>query len=198
MAGKFDKEILCIKKDTFFRSGSWEGFQQENLDEIYKLLLTESEFKLRADLEENREYLQIIPQVVLKFGETYYLHKQVNRNEKRLNSLCPLPLGGHVSEFELDKNSTEDSIQQALQRELREEVTTDFDVIKKTFLGVIYLDDNPVNSVHVGVVYVFEVSNNSAKVREEGLDTVGWMTVEYLKEHRDELTYWSRMIIDYL
>lgn len=198
MAGSFDKEILCIRKDVFFKSGFWTGFQQHDLDGIYQRLLNESEFCLRAELEDDKSYLQVIPQVILKYKDTYYLHKQVDRNEKRLNSLCPLPLGGHVSEFELDKSSSEDSIQQALTRELHEEVTTDFDIQEKTFLGVVYLDDNDVNSVHVGVVYVFDVSNNSAQVKEEGLESVGWVTVDYLRKNRDKLTYWSRLVIDYL
>ncbi len=194
----FDKEILCIKKDIFFAEDQWTGFRTEKLDESYNLLLEKSEFRLRADLENDPTYLQIIPQVLLRYGNKFYLHRQVNRNEKRLNSLCPLPLGGHVSEFELDKSSSEDSIQQALYRELSEEVTTDFEVTNKIFLGLVYLDDNDVNRVHIGVVYIFDVSNDSAKVKEEGLETVGWVDVQYLYDHKEELTYWSRLMVEYL
>lgn len=194
----YDKEILCIKKDVFFRDGKWTGFQQKDKEALYKRLLDDSEFRLRATLEDDKAYLQVIPQVILRYNNTYFLHKQVDRNEKRLNSLCPLLLGGHVSEIELDKASKEDYIQQALNREVAEEVTMNASITKRSFIGFIYLDDNDVNSVHVGVIHIFDVDGNDVKVREEGLETIGWVDVPYLKAHLEELTYWSRIAVDYL
>ncbi|MCC7304477.1 hypothetical protein IT418_03650 [bacterium] len=196
--GKFRQRNLLYKESCFFRDTNWRGFYSEDKELYYNRLLNESEFRLRAILEEDKTYLQVIPQVILRHEGKYFLHRQVKRNEARLNSLCPLFLGGHVAEVELDKNSSEDYIQQALNREIAEEVTMNAKIINKTFLGLIYLDDNEVNSVHIGVAYIFDVDGEDVKVREEGLETIGWVDKKYLQEHIEELTYWSRIVVDSL
>lgn len=198
----FDKEILCIQKEILFRDSKWGGFVKDSNNEIYNKLLKKSEFRLRAELETDSTFLQIIPQVIVKYNNTYFLHRQVKANEARLNSLCPLFFGGHVSEADLDKNSDVDYIQQALARELSEEVSIKADVITKTYLGTLYLDDNEVNKVHIGVAYMYEIDSPTVDTIETQGDTVleslGWKSLDWLKEHREELTYWSSVIIDYI
>lgn len=111
---KMKQKILCIKSEKLFKFGKWNGLKTDDLEELYDLLLKESEFRPRGELEEDPSYKQIIPQVVLKFKDRYFLHRHVDGNESRLNSLHPLPLGGHVEEF--DTNENNDLIQTALLR----------------------------------------------------------------------------------
>ena len=89
-----DQKVLCIKAETLFEGGKWEGLKSDNLDELYQLLLDSSEFRVRSELEDDPSYKQVIPQVILKHKDKYFLHRQVNANEARLNSLCPLFLSG--------------------------------------------------------------------------------------------------------
>lgn len=192
---KMKEEVLCIKSDLLFKNGRWDGLKKDGLDELYQVLLTDSEFKVRGELEEDPSYKQIIPQVVLRYEDRYFLHKQANANEERLNSLCPLFLGGHVEEFDMD--SSEDLIQTALKRELAEEAVINSTIIKKEFLGLIYLeDDNPVNHVHVGLMYIFDLDGDDVKIKEEGLENIGFVDVQYLKNNIDNLTYWSKLVVD--
>src|SRR5690606_3024058 len=192
---KMKQKILCIKSEKLFKFGKWNGLKTDDLEELYDLLLKESEFRPRGELEEDPSYKQIIPQVVLKFKDRYFLHRQVDGNESRLNSLHPLPLGGHVEEF--DANENNDLIQTALLRELDEEAEVDSNIIDKRFLGIIYLEDNnPVNLVHIGIMYIFELDEDLVELREEKLEKVGFVDLNYLKEHINELTYWSRELIN--
>jgi predicted NUDIX family phosphoesterase len=52
--------------------------------------------------------------------------------------------------------------------------------------------------VHVGLVYIYDIDGEDVHIKEEGLKDIGFVTLEYLKKHRQELTYWSRLIINYL
>lgn len=200
MADKNDQMILCIESEYLFTDShpKWDGLKTDQLDELYALLLEKSEFRRRGDLEEDPSYKQIIPQVVLKHKDKYFLHKQVAGGESRLNALCPLPLGGHVEEFDLGQDK--DLIQSALERELFEEADVKSNIINREFLGLIYIEDeNPVNHVHVGLAYIFDLDGDDVKIKEtDKLEDVGFVDVDYLRKNIDTLTYWSRVIVDKL
>jgi len=192
-----DQDILCIKEETLFQFGKWNGLKTEELEKYKELILKEGQYRLRKDLEEDSSYKQIIAQVILKYKDKYYLHKQTGRNEGRLNGYCPLPLGGHIER--IDEETKGDTIEIALDRELHEEVDLKSKILKKKFLGLIYLEDeNIVNHMHVGLFYVYELDGMDVHIKEEGLEDIGFVSLEYLKTNKETLTYWSRIIIYHL
>lgn len=191
------EKILCIKTDKLFEKGKWQGVKTTELSYYKDLILNNQEFKSRNRLETDPSYKQVIAQVLLRHDNKYFLHKQEARAESRLNGLKPLPLGGHIEEF--DKDSSQDLIEKGLIRELHEEVELNAKITDKNFLGLIYLEDeNPVNSVHIGLVYIFDIDGEDVHIKEQGLKNIGFVTLDYLKNHKKELTYWSRLIINYL
>lgn len=189
------QEILCIDSESLFSKGKWNGLKTTDLDYYYDLLLTKSQFRVRSELENDPNYKQIIPQVILKYKDAYFLHKQLSANEVRLNNFCPLPLGGHVEKFDLNAVDM-DVIQAAIIREVDEEAVVKSTILTKIFMGIIYLEDeNLVNHMHVGLLYVFDLAASDVKMRADGLETVGWVDKNYLTEHLHELTYWSRIFV---
>ncbi len=191
-----DEKIFCIKEETLFKYGKWNGLMTSTPQKYLNLLRENGEFRVRKELENDPSYKQIIAQVILRYKDKYFLHRQVKRNEERLNSLCPLPIGGHIEE--IDSNS-DDILETALERELHEEVDLKSNIISKNYLGLIYLeDDNPVNLVHVGFVYIFDLDGVDVHVKEEGLEDIGFVSLDYLKTNSEKLTYWSRIIIYHL
>jgi predicted NUDIX family phosphoesterase len=191
-----DEKILCIKEETLFKYGKWNGLMTSTPQKYLNLLRENGEFRVRKELENDPSYKQIIAQVILRYKDKYFLHRQVKRNEERLNSLCPLPLGGHIEQ--VDSNS-DDILETALERELHEGVDLKSNIVKKSYLGLIYLeDDNPVNFVHVGFVYIFDLDGVDVHVKEEGLEDIGFVSLDYLKTNSEKLTYWSRIIIYHL
>lgn len=192
-----DEKILCIKGDTLFKDNKWNGFMVSDKEKYLQLLRDQSEFRVRKDLEKDPSYKQIIAQVILRYKGKYFLHRQVKRNEERLNSMCPLPLGGHIERIDIKKE--QDIFTVALERELSEEVDVKSKVLKREYLGLVYIEDeNPVNHVHVGLVYVFDLDGMDVHVREDGLEDIGFVSLEYLKTNTEKLTYWSRIIIYHL
>lgn len=193
--GAHTEKILCIESEKLFKYGKWNGLKTEDLNKYKKLISTEGEFRVREELESDPAYKQVIAQVVLKYKDKYFLHKQVNRTEERLNSLCPLPLGGHIEEFD----EGDDIVETALLRELDEEAEVNANILKKDFLGLVYIEDeNEVNRVHVGMVYVFELDSDDVHIKEDGLEDVGFVSLDYLKTNKEKLTFWSRIIIYHL
>lgn len=194
--GKLDQKVLCIATEKLFNKVKWNGIKTDNLDYYYQLLLEHSEFKVRGVLEDDPRYKQIIPQIILRYQSKYFLHRQIGATEQRLNNLCPLPLGGHIEEFDMVDDG-KDLIQTAMYRELYEEADVQARITKTTFLGLLYIEDeNPVNHVHVGLVYIFDLDSDNVEIHEEGLETIGFVDLDYLIQNRETLTYWSRIIVD--
>lgn len=192
-----DEKILCIKSDILFKDGKWSGFLSKDKEKYLTLLRENSEFRVRRELERDPSYKQIIAQVILRYKDKYYLHKQVKKNEERLNSLCPLPLGGHIEEIDLVEG--EDIFEHALDRELNEEADVGSKIVKREYLGLVYIeDDNVVNHVHLGLVYIYDLDGMDIHVKEEGLEDIGFVSLDYLKTNIERLTYWSRIIIFHL
>ncbi len=192
-----NSKILCIKGDTLFKDEKWNGLMTSKKESYLSLLRKESEFRVRKDLESDPQYKQIIAQVILRYKDKYYLHRQVKKNENRLNSLCSLPIGGNIEE--IDMKNGEDILEAALERELHEEVALNSKILKKTYLGLTYIEDeNPVNEVHVGFVYIFDLDGTDVHVDEQGLEDIGFVSLDYLKTNIEKLTYWSKIIIYHL
>jgi predicted NUDIX family phosphoesterase len=151
----------------------------------------------REEIEEDPNYKQIIAQVLLRHNDRYFLHKQEDSTEGRLNGLWPLFLGGHIEEF--DNEPDKNIIETALLRELDEEVTMGANITKKEFLGFVYIDNQTtVTKVHTGLVYLFDIDSEDVHIKEDGLKDIGFVTLDYLKQNVEKLTPWSRLIINYL
>jgi predicted NUDIX family phosphoesterase len=192
-----EEKILCIKSDILFREDKWNGFLSYDKEKYLTLLRENSEFRVRKDLETDSTYKQIIAQVILRYKDKYFLHRQVKKNEERLNSLCPLPLGGHIEQIDL--KGGEDIFEVALDRELHEEVELGSRILKKEYLGLIYIEDeHDVNYVHLGLVYIYDLDGTKVCVKEEGLEDIGFVSLNYLKTNKEKLTYWSKIIIFHL
>jgi len=192
-----NEKIWCIKGEYLFEDGKWNGLMTSDKDKYIELLKEKSEFRVRRDLEKDPTYKQIIAQVILRNEDKYFLHRQVKTNEERLDSLCPLPLGGHIEE--IDVKEGEDIMKVALERELSEEVDMGCKVVSTEYLGLMYIEDeNPVNHVHIGLIYVYDVDGMDVHVKEEGLEDIGFVSLDYLKTNKEKLTYWSRIIIYHL
>jgi predicted NUDIX family phosphoesterase len=193
------EKILCIKSEKLFEKGKWDGLKTDNLEYYRELILKNQEFRPRNELEEDPNYKQVITRVILRYNDRYYLHRMVHGTETRLNGLCPLPLGGHIEEFDKDQYEDKDIIEAGLIRELEEEVDLNAQIIDKNFLGLIYMEyGQVVSTVHVGLVYIFDIDNDDVHVKEEELEDIGFVDLDYLQDHREELTYWTRLIINYL
>lgn len=152
---KNDEKVLVVKSETIFKDGIWQGLLCDNLVYYLDLINKNYEFKRRGDVEENNSYQQIIPYVLFKFENKYFLYKYLPRaGEQRLVNTYQLGIGGHINK--IDVNRGENVLDVGMMREWQEEVDYKGNILSKKLIGIINDDSKPVEKVHLGLVYLFE------------------------------------------
>ncbi len=201
---KFDQKVLCISaEDLRSVDGKRDWLQTKNLDKYISLFNKKWLFVRRWDAEEDANFKQIIPSIILKYKKdwesTYFLHKQSSKiSEKRLADMFPIFLGGHVEEVDgmvWDKNL----IENATTRELEEEATIWDNIINKEFKWIIYIEDeNIVNHMHIWLVWIYTVDWEKIEMNEDKLEKIGFVNKDFLVQKKEQMTYWSQLYVDLL
>lgn len=144
----------------------------------------------RDRLEEDRDYKQVIPYVLIRRGESLLSYER-RGSEERLSGLLSVGVGGHVNPGE--------SILAAALRELREEVTGPFMLGTPRLAGLLSEDETDVGKVHVGVVYAMDVPDYaSIQSHETALRHVMFESVTTLYAQRYRMESWSHICMEHL
>jgi predicted NUDIX family phosphoesterase len=189
------EQVLCVKREDIFPDGAWHGFVSSDLERHQRLIREQHFFKPRADVENDPSYQQIIPYVVFRHADRYFLtHRLRASSEKRLRKQYSLGVGGHINPGDLQAG---DPILDGLKREWEEEVVYQGSFDAK-LLGLLNDDSSPVSRVHLGVVFLVDGDTPDIAIREtkklEGeLLTLDEMRIRYL-----EMESWSQMVYDRL
>src|ERR1700704_38376 len=118
MPGPFDEHVLCVRREDLFPDGAWYGFIAEGLERYQAGIREQSFFMPRAEGEGDPASQQIIPYVVSRHGDRYFLTRRLRAStEKRLRQLYSLGVGGHINPGDLAKG---DPIPDGLKREWEE------------------------------------------------------------------------------
>ena len=64
-----NEQVLCIPRDCY------EGMQSYDYGELLSDIRFEGKFKLRYEVEQDEQWLQVIPYVVVKCGDEYFITK---------------------------------------------------------------------------------------------------------------------------
>lgn len=155
MVNKDDEQILAIRSDVLFQDGKWQGLKTENLDYYIDLIKKNAEFKRRGDIENSPFFQQIIPYILFSYKDEFFAYKYLSSaGEQRLvNNNYQLGIGGHINKN--DVNGEDDVLETGMMREWEEEVHFRGRLLEKKFVGIINDDSNPVEQVHIGLVYHF-------------------------------------------
>ncbi len=163
----------------------------DQAEELYEVILDAHFFIDRPTAEVSPRYKQIIPYVVIRHGESYYLLQRTpKQTETRLHHKLSIGIGGHV-------NPDTPELMDGLQKELEEEVGVagDYDL---TFYGILNDDTTDVGSVHLGLVYILEAHQPTVTVRETDKMTGRWADAGELAAVRDRMETWSEIVYDSL
>lgn len=195
---KMKQKVWAIPAPKLFANGEWRGLRQENLAWYLDLFRTQGEFRERGLLEEDPAYKQIIGQILFQVGDRFLLHQFTeNATDARMHHLWPILVGGHIEEVDLAK--TGDILANAMDREFAEETGYRGTIKKKTPLGVLYVEnENPVNAVHVGLVFHYIGDTEDIAPTEDVNSDMHFATVDEILRHRDHLDYWSREVLPLL
>ena len=153
---KWDEQILVVNRKDLFNNeeNHFYGFLPREDEKVKKIVdtFTSYEVKRRGDMEEDKNYKQLIGYAVIKDRETKEIlvyKRLVGGGEARLAA-----------------------------RELFEEVgiSEEYALENLHFIGLINDDKTEVGQVHIGVVYECEVDKSNVVVREDDTLEIKWTT----------------------
>jgi predicted NUDIX family phosphoesterase len=189
------EEVLCVRREDIFPDGAWHGFVTENLDRHQAVIRDSHFFKPRAEVENDPSFQQIIPYVVFRHGDLYFLpHRLRASSERRLRKQYSLGVGGHINPADLGAG---DPILDGLKREWEEEVVYDgrFDA---RLLGFLNEDSSPVSKVHLGVVFLVDGDTPNIAIRETKKLAGELMPLEEMRRFYLAMESWSQIVYDRL
>jgi len=156
--------------------------------QILDLIATKHFFIDRPVAELSPEFRQIIPYVIIRSGDDYFvLVRTKKQTEARLHHKLSLGIGGHINPGQ--------SLLEGLQRELDEEVSigTSYGM---EFVGIVNDDSTDVGRVHLGVAYVLDAAGKEVRVKETEKMTSEWMPRSALRDARGAMESWSQIVYD--
>lgn len=191
---KHDEQILVVKTATLFQGEpAWQGLKQVPFDEFQALVVKEKEFHPRSIMETDPQYKQIIPYLVFKHADTYFLmQRQSTASEQRLKNKYSLGIGGHIRQEDI----IEGNIIDWARREFNEEVEYQGNYAVKP-LGILNDDSNPVGKVHIGCVLLLEGDSPEISIKSE-LKSGILATVDQCKELFPHMEAWSQIVFSSL
>lgn len=189
-----DEHILVIKRSTLdLHEGKWQGLKRCSLDQFQLLVAQEKEFHPRSLMESNKNYKQIIPYLIFRHNNRYFvMQRSSSAGEQRLKNSYTLGIGGHVREEDLTGKSLIDWAQ----REFNEEVTYRGSFHVQS-LGLLNDDLTEVGQVHLGCAFLLEGDSDAICIRSE-LKSGVLLPLEMLDELHYSFESWSTIIISAL
>jgi len=197
-----DEQVLVIERKVFDRVGAFHGLAfdvDRYLDAIFAAGV--ARFMLRADAENDANYKQLIPYVILRCGDKYLSYVRGQRaGETRLVGQRSIGIGGHINpidEMPLFSSDFRDAYQAAVEREVAEEVSVGAAHCDNV-VALLNDDSNDVGKVHLGIVHLWELETPNVTKREQMITKLAFMTLDELRDVKDTMETWSSLCVDKL
>jgi predicted NUDIX family phosphoesterase len=187
------EQVMVVKREDLAEHIGGREFQliQERTDEIFTIIESKHFFIDRPLAETSPQFKQIIPYVVIRHLDSYFLLRRLKKQtEARLHEKLSLGIGGHI-------NPDTPTLLGGLKKELEEEVHVagPYDL---QFVGILNDDSTPVGQVHLGAVYTLVASSDDVTVRETEKMAGEWVATAGLAEFRERMETWSQIVFDEL
>jgi predicted NUDIX family phosphoesterase len=198
-----DEKVLVFPRSIFEKLGVFQGFSKE-VDHYLPTLLDSrnNSFKPRAQAENDPNFKQIIPYVVITDGRNVLHYVRGKKaGEQRLVAKGSIGIGGHINDEDETlfntKNFGIQAFQDAVKREVCEELMVEGSFDARA-VGLINDDSTDVGRVHFGVVHVLFRTPDKVKKNEQVITQVEFVPIDELKEKRSQMESWSQLCLDHL
>ena len=195
-----EEMVLGVSRHLLEKLGIGQGLHF-NIEDYLRQLLDPSNsiFRPRAQVENDPDFKQLIPYVLIKRGNAWlhYVRGQ-DSGEKRLVSRGSIGIGGHINPVDGNLFEVGPAIYDAaLQRELSEEIKMD-GVFKTKAVALINDDSTSVGKMHLGIVHLCLLDNLNVTKRENCITNLQFLTAEQILACRNDLESWSQLCFDHL
>src|ERR1700733_116176 len=164
-----EERVLCFERNLFEKLGVFQGLSLE-VGKYLPVVSAPSNviYLNRSEAEQDKRYKQLIPYALIICGDKLLRYRRgKGGQETRLHGLYSVGVGGHISEEDNGLFSSGIGYHEAMRRELMEEVS--IDVTKEMAVAVINDDSTEVGFVHLGVVHVVHVADETLANRRSGI-----------------------------
>jgi predicted NUDIX family phosphoesterase len=186
-----DELVLVVPREALVPGNGWTGVRRLDLGEALAVVAREGRFMRRGDAEEDPTHKQVIPYLVLRDGERWFLmHRTRAGGDARLHDLGSIGVGGHL-------NPGDGDVAGGLQREWDEEIAADF-LPQFTPVGLLNDDTTAVGRVHIGFVYTADAAGRPVAIRETDKLTGAFATTVEVATVGEGLETWSRLAFEAL
>jgi predicted NUDIX family phosphoesterase len=195
-----DENILVVRRSLFDELGAFQGLSFVPGKYLSALLSRGNNFFLpRSQAETDPSYKQIIPYVLLAFGDKvlYYVRGK-KAGEQRLVAKGSIGIGGHMNESDESLFAMDESAYRAgVEREVNEEVRIDIG-FEDRIVALLNDDTTEVGRVHLGIVHVFRLAEAKVEKREAMITNLAFLAKDELLGRRESLESWSQICLDSL
>jgi predicted NUDIX family phosphoesterase len=186
-----DERVFVVPRSAVLGGDAWHGVRTTGTDDFLALVAAHGRFEPRSAMEGDPGFKQIIPYLVLRDGEDYFLMRRTRAGaDARLHDAWSIGVGGHLNPGDVD-------LAGGLLREWREELVADF-VPTFRLVGLLNDDTTDVGRVHLGAVYLAEAGGRPVAIRETDKLNGGFATPAQVAEVADRLETWSRLAFEFV
>ena len=185
------EQVYVVPRESLMDGAGWYGLRTEGLEAFVAAVERDGRYELRAAMEIDPAFKQIIPYLVLRDGQRYFLMQRTAAGgDARLHGRYSIGVGGHL-------NPGDGGLIGGLRREWDEELVADF-VPDFRLVALLNDDTTPVGAVHLGAVYVADADGRSVAIRETDKLTGGFADPAEVAGVADRLETWSALAFEFL
>lgn len=192
------ENILVVPRRVFEDLGAFEGLSFEAGRYLASFFDPRNNLFLpRPAAEDDPDYKQIIPYLMLRHGERVLCYTRgKSGGEARLHARMSIGIGGHINDGDTHaEHFDQASYLRAVERELHEELEIT-GAYRQKAVALLNDDSNDVGRVHLGVVHLIEVASSEIRPREDSIGDPVFLTAGELRGRRDRLETWSQICLE--
>ena len=191
MAAAGDELVLVVPREAVMSATGWLGVRTDGIEAFLAAVGEAGRFAARTEMEEDPSFKQVIPYLVLRDGQHYFLMRRTRAGgDARLHDRWSIGVGGHL-------NPGDHDLAGGLRREWAEELVADF-MPDFRLVGLLNDDTTAVGRVHLGAVYVADASGRTVAIRETDKLSGAFAAPSEVAAVADDLETWSRLVFDFL
>jgi len=198
-----EEHVLVIPTQIFHTLGHFQGFCTD-IDRYRDVLLDAKnvQFRPRNEVESDPGFKQLIPYMIFCHTDSsgnvslFQYVRGKGMGESRLHHKRSIGIGGHIAAEDQGQHSA-DIYREGMLRELHEEVVLSTSFTERC-VGLINDDATEVGRVHLGIVHLLDVAEPNVLSNETDLIESGFMLLDELRKHREQMESWSAISLDAL
>ena len=183
--------VLVVPRAAVMGDPGWLGIRTDGLGGFCDLVAREGHFVPRPAAEVDRSLKQVIPYLVLRDGDRWFLMYRTRAGaDARLHDRYSIGVGGHM-------NPGDGDLLGGLRREWHEELRADFEPDFR-LVGLLNDDTTDVGQVHLGAVYLAEAAGRGVTIRETDKLSGAFAGRDAVAAVVDRMETWSRLVYEHL